>query len=83
MLEIKVENSSVKMTVQGDTVKTVAELGLIIHNIYSALHRQNAEASELFRAAMRITLLNESPVWQPDDDISGIAMVWPKKRDDE
>ena len=78
MIEIKVENKNAEIKVQGDTILTVAELGLVIREIHSALYRQDAEAAAAFRTAMKIALLNGSPVWKTDHKTNGIVMVWPK-----
>lgn len=78
MIEIKVENKISKVKAQGDTISVVAELGSAIRDIYSALYRQDVEAAESFKSAMKIALLNGSTVWKPSRDTNGIVMVWPK-----
>lgn len=67
--------AAVEIVAGGSMFDVVADIGLMIHKIYSGIKTQSDEAAEVFKQAMQSSLTDDSPTWQVSKLTEGETMI--------
>lgn len=80
MIDFKVNRGMLERgEVRGDPNTVIVEVAQMLRYIYSAAEKSNHEAAELFKRGVQVMTLEDSPVWQASEEISGIFAAIPIK----
>lgn len=85
MLDIKTHGNAVRMEIRGSTEEIMADVCMVINNIYSSMYKQNKPLANVFRKGItRVIVDPDSPMWDPNASRGiGFMVSTPIKSEEE
>lgn len=83
MLDVKVNGSGCRITARGSGVELLAEITLLINDLYSAIYKQDKQMATDFRRELTRAIVDpESPAWNTEICRGkGFMVIMPPKRE--
>jgi hypothetical protein len=78
MLDVKIDRELVRVMAKGSSDVIIGEVAQLIGSLYAQLKMADTECAEEFRRVLLCLLEDDdSPVWQMDPAVGGVASVVP------
>jgi hypothetical protein len=73
--EYRHDEHGVHRVTHGELMDVVSEIGAMLQVIHNGLTSQSQDAADVFRAAIRAVVTEDSPVWQEMEHHEGETMI--------
>lgn len=84
MLEVKIENETVRITASGDTLEIAAQVSAVIAGVHTQLKHADPMLAIAFRRIITQAVTDPaSLIWKDSDNCSGVAIVQDKRRQED
>ena len=84
MLEAKISERGCTVTASGSGIEVLADLTILIHNIYASMYRQDKKLANSFRAELTRAMVDpRSPAWDPEMMAGAVGFMVTMPREQE